>query len=111
VRREDQLQQPAPEVGAVDALARVGEQELLDHVADVVVVIGHGAAPSPVDVEGVVEVHVALTRVWVPSTSRGVPLGAHSDWLVSRTSGWPLESTRRLPVSHWADTHGPLPPG
>ena len=40
VRREDQLQQPAAEVGPVDALAGRGEQHLLDHIADVIVVVG-----------------------------------------------------------------------
>jgi hypothetical protein len=50
---EDQLQQPAAKIGPVDALARVGEQELLDHVADVVDPgSGPGGAPAAVEVNG-----------------------------------------------------------
>ena len=40
----------------------------------------------------------------------GVPLGVQMAWLLTTTSGWPLESTRVVPETgiHVAFTHGPL---
>jgi hypothetical protein len=40
-----------------------------------------------------------------------VPLGVHRDVLDCTTSGCPFESTRVVPVSHCAETQGPLPEG
>jgi hypothetical protein len=39
VGRKYHLQQATAEIGPVDSLARIGEQKLLDHVADVVVAV------------------------------------------------------------------------
>ncbi len=41
----------AAEVGPVDALAGIGEQDLVDHVADVIVLAGLGGSAAAVDVE------------------------------------------------------------
>jgi hypothetical protein len=38
----------------------------------------------------------------------GVPVGAQIAWLLCTTSGWPLDKTRVVPVSHCALTHGPF---
>jgi hypothetical protein len=41
----------------------------------------------------------------------GVPVGAQIAWLLCTTSGCPFESTRVVPVTHCAVTHGPLAAG
>ena len=51
VGREDELLEAAPEFGAVDALAVVGEDELLDHVADVRVAADRGRPAARVELE------------------------------------------------------------
>ena len=57
VRREDELQQAAAEVGPLHALARRGEQHLLDQVADVRVVVGLRGAAAAVELVGKAQVH------------------------------------------------------
>ena len=51
---------------------------------------------------------MAVTRGCVITIIKGVPVGAHIAWLLCTTSGWPLESTRTLPISQFAVTQGPL---
>ena len=46
-RREDQLQQPAAEVRSIHPLARIGEDQLFDHVADVIALIVVAVLPRP----------------------------------------------------------------
>ena len=46
IRREDELEQTAPEVGAIDPFARRGEKHLLDQVANVRVVVDLGGAAA-----------------------------------------------------------------
>ena len=92
VRREDHLQQAAAEVRTVHALAGVGEEELLDHVADVIarrrwwrlrprLSIWNGKSMY------MLAAHSAVTRVWVTTMSTGVPVGAQIAWLLCTTSG------------------------
>jgi hypothetical protein len=52
---------------------------------------------------------IALARVWVAAIMSGVPVGAQMAWLLCTRRGWPFEVTLVLPVSHWAETQGPLP--
>jgi hypothetical protein len=81
---EDNLQQSAPEVGPVRPLSGRGEQELLDHVADVIVIAGTRRSATPVELKWKIDVHrilsleryTAVTRVCVTVMSSGVPLGA-----------------------------------
>jgi hypothetical protein len=42
---------------------------------------------------------------------RGVPVGTHTAWLSSNSSGWPFEVTRVEPVTNWAVTQGPFAAG
>src|SRR5262249_19389169 len=118
VGREHHLQQAAAEVGAVDALAGRGEEQLLDHVADVIVISRRRRPAPPLEVKrkndvdpGGPDPYIAVTRVCVTVISSGVPDGAQIAWLSSSTSGWPFDVTRVDPVTHCAVTHGPLPPG
>ena len=53
VGRKDQLEQPAAERRPVDALARRGEEHLLDHVPDVRVRVGRGRPAAAFDVVGI----------------------------------------------------------
>jgi hypothetical protein len=50
-----------------------------------------------------------VARVWVATMIRGVPVGVQIAWLLCTTSGWPFDMTRVVPVSHCAETQGPLP--
>src|SRR5258706_7612237 len=54
---------------------------------------------------------MAEARTCVPAIISGVPLGAQIAWLLCTSSGCPFESTRVVPASHWAVTHGPLAAG
>ena len=73
-------EQAAAEVRPHHALARRGEQHLLDQVADVVVGVGGRGAAAAVDVVGEVDTvstraHVASTRVCATTGIIGVPVG------------------------------------
>ncbi len=46
-----------------------------------------------------------------PPACSGVPVGAQTDTPVMMTSGWPSDTTRTAPTTHWPVTHGPLPAG
>ncbi|MDP5279838.1 hypothetical protein Q9Q95_12965 [Sphingomonas sp. DG1-23] len=52
-----------------------------------------------------------MTLAWGTVITSGVPVGAQSDVLDWTISGWPFDSTRVVPVSHWPVTHGPLAAG
>jgi hypothetical protein len=54
-------------------------------------------------------VQVPVTRVWVATMMRGVPVGVQIAWLSSSSSGWPFDVTRVAAVIHCAVTHGPFP--
>ena len=97
---------PAPKVGRLTRSPGDGEDQLLDQVADVVVRRRRRGAAPVVDVEREVDVHCAVTRVWVEAIVTGVPFGTQTAWLSTRTSGWPPEVTRGAPVIHCAVTHG-----
>ena len=55
--------------------------------------------------------HIALTLVWVATIISGVPVGAHTACELNTSSGWPLDNTRVLPLTHCAVTQGPLAVG
>jgi hypothetical protein len=113
---EDQLEQAAPKSGGSRA-HRIREQELLDHVSNVIVVIGECGPPTRVEVKGKIDVdhgarpQMAVTRVCVARISSGVPVGVQIAWLSSSNSGWPFDVTRVADVMNWAVTHGPFAPG
>src|SRR4051794_29120186 len=54
---------------------------------------------------------VAIARGWADSGISGVPVGAQIATPVMMASGWPNDTTRTAPTTHWPVTHGPLPPG
>src|ERR671926_1261935 len=111
VRREDHPQQPDAEVGAVDALAGAGEEQLFEHVPDVLLVVCGGGAPALREAEREVYVHHdPFTRNWV-RTTLGEPCGICSAlWqrpeLERSSTGWPLTLTRVAAVTHCTFTHG-----
>src|SRR5262249_7259215 len=93
-------------------LAGVGEEDLLDQVADMVFLIGLGSAPPVVDAEGVVDLHqIPLTLDWVKATESGVPGGVEVALLSASNNGTPKLLTLCAPTVHCALTHGPLPLG
>ena len=108
VRREDELLQAAAEVGPVDPLARAGEQQLLDQVADVVVV-GRSAAVRRRSStwNGKSMFTGAVTRVCVvhdrqpACRSARTPPGCRAAAAAGRST-----CTRVAPVTHCAVTHG-----
>ncbi len=55
------LQKPAAEFGAVHTLARICEQQLFDHLLDVIVDRCLGGAPAAIDLEWKGNVHGRLT--------------------------------------------------
>ena len=74
-RLEDEREQAAAEVGPHHALARRGEEHLLDQVAQVVVGARARGPAAAVDVVGEVDLgHVASTRGWAERGSIGVPV-------------------------------------
>src|SRR5215204_2307878 len=112
VGSKDELRQPAAEVRPVDTLAGRGEQQLLYEISNVRLGVRGRRPPSDVQVERVVDLHQApLTRIWVATTFRPVPVGAHIAWLSCSNKGSPFERTRTEPVTHWAVTHGPFAAG
>src|SRR4029079_1694172 len=95
-----------------DALTGRGEEHLFDEVAHVLVLGRVGRAAASVEVRRIVELHhVPFTRTCVTTMVKGVPVGAQTDWLSCRRSGWPFDITRVAAVTHCAVTHGPLPAG
>src|SRR5215208_580843 len=111
-RLEYERQQPAAEVRPHDALARRGEEHLLDQVAQVVVVARAGRPATTVHVEGEIDLrgHVASTRGWKETGRSGVPGAMHVDDPAIVTSGAPPARTRVAPVSHCPVTHGGAEP-
>ncbi len=87
VRREHELPEAAAEFGPVDALAGVGEKQLLDHVAHVILKVCAGRAALRVEVKWKVDVHVPTTRVCVPRINKGVPVGAQIETLSIISTG------------------------
>src|SRR5207249_9339503 len=57
---EDQLQEARAKIRTIHPLARVGEQELLDHVADMIVVTRGCGAPATIEMEWKIDVHADL---------------------------------------------------
>jgi hypothetical protein len=53
-------------------------------------------------------IHVPMARIWVKVMIRGVPVGAQVAWLSTNSNGLPLVVIRVAPVTHWAETQGPL---
>src|ERR1051325_5832320 len=80
VRGEDELQQAAAEVGTIHPLAGRGEEELLDHVADVVVVIGQRRAAAAVDAEWLVDMHATTPRLSSASLRRSAERRSARRW-------------------------------
>src|SRR5262249_8904470 len=111
VGREDELERPRAEGGAVDALARRGEQELLDQVADVRLGVDLRGPAASVESVREVDLHdvpqVALTRGCTTIGVSGVPVGAHTATPLCTSTGAPPASTRVAPTIHCAVTHGP----
>src|SRR5262249_3854039 len=106
--RKDQLQQAAAEIGPIDALTGIGEDQLLDHVADVIIVACGGGAPTTVEMEWEINVHhVPLTRVCVEIMFKPVPVGLQVAWLFFSSTAVPLALTRVAALVHVAVTHGP----
>jgi hypothetical protein len=58
---EDHLQQPAAEGGPVDAFALIGEEQLADEIADVVVTACAGGSPAAIDLKWKCDIHFGLT--------------------------------------------------
>ena len=108
VRREDQTQQAAPEIGTIHPFARRGEKHLLDQVADVRVVVDLGRPAAGIEVIWEIDVHVAMTRGWVVMTSKPWPVGTQTAWLVCVMTGTPPAKTRVAPTTHCAVTQGGL---
>src|SRR5262249_27136282 len=108
VGREHQLREPGAEGRPVHALARRGEQHLLNQVADVIVGAGRlcGAAAA-IEAIGECDVgHVPLTLAWTIMTLSGVLVGVHSDWLSCSSTGAPSAFMRVAPLIHCAVAHG-----
>ena len=62
-------QQPAAKIGPVDPFARAGQEELLDHVADVVVIVRERCTTLAIELKWKIYVdHVPLARCWVKIT-------------------------------------------
>jgi hypothetical protein len=94
IRRKNQLQNPAAKIGPVDPFASIGEEELLDHVADVILIAGLGGAPAVIEIEWKIDIHqVAFTLNWVITTVRSVSVGLQIAWLSLNSTGWPLAFT------------------
>jgi hypothetical protein len=55
------LQQAAAEVRAIDTLARIGKEQLLYHVADVLIIVGDGGPTATIEVKRKVYIHDGLT--------------------------------------------------
>jgi len=73
-------QQSAAEIRPVDALARTGEKQLLDHVANVIVVVGRRRASARIKMKWKIYIHhVPFTLTWVTTMLSGVPVGAQID--------------------------------
>ena len=106
---------PLPKSGRLTRSPGIGEQQLLDHVADVIVVVGRRRAAACRRNETGSRCSSVLTspstRVCVTAISSGVPVGAQIAWLSNSSNGCPLEVTRVRAVIHCAVTHGPLAAG
>ena len=110
-RLEDEAEQAAAEVGPHHALARRGEEHLLDQVAQVVVGVVAGRAAAPVDVVREVDVRVmsrapAAGRRPAASACRS---GCRSSAPTIVATGTPPASTRTAPLIHCPVTHGGAP--
>ena len=93
-------QQAAAEVRPHHALARRGEQHLLDEVAHVPVVVGRprcGPGRRRDHGKSSVAAHVATTRGCTTSGSIGVPVGVVTELPVWIATGIPPASTRTAP--------------
>src|SRR5690348_7427314 len=55
--------------------------------------------------------HIAVARIWLATTSNGVPVGTQIAWLSNNSNGCPLEVTRVAAVTNCALTQGPFAPG
>ena len=95
VGREDELLQTGAKSRPVDAFARRGEEQLLDHLADMLILAGWRRPPATVDIKRMVDVHyIPFTRTWVTTTLSGVPFGMQTAWLSCSSTGWPPANTR-----------------
>ena len=91
----------AAKVRAVDPLARGGKKHLLDHLADMLIPAGVCGAPPAIDPKRIGYFHhIPLTRTWVTTTVRGVPVGAQTAWLSWSNTGCPPANTRVAPTTH-----------
>src|SRR5262249_820484 len=71
-RHEHKLRQPGSEGRSVDALARRGEEHLLDKIPNVLVRGGERGSSAAVDLEWIIEErHAAFTRICVATTFGG----------------------------------------
>jgi len=87
---EDHAQQTCAKIGAIDSLTGGSEQDLLNHVANVILHCGVCGAPVEIEVKWIVEVshdQVPVTRVCVDTIIKGVPVGAQMAWLSRRSKG------------------------
>jgi hypothetical protein len=108
---KNQAKQAAAKIGTIHSFAGSGEKDLLDQIADVRVIIDFSRPAARVEVIWEVNVHVAMTRVCVTITFKGVPVGAQIATLACVNTGCPLARTRVAATIHCAVTHGPFPPG
>jgi hypothetical protein len=105
----DEAHEAAPERRSHDALARCGEDQLLDQLAHVVGLRRVCGAAAVADVERERNLdHVPLTRTCVTITFGG-PCGA-APWQIPlevwRIAGWPFTVTRVAGTSHCTFRHG-----
>jgi hypothetical protein len=88
----------------------IGEEQLFDHVADMIVVARVGGAAIATEVKRKIYVHhVAFTRICVLRIFNPVPVGAQTAWLSFVKTGVPPALTRVAALVHCALTQGPLP--
>jgi len=96
------------EVRAVDPLTGHGEEHLLDHLADVLVVSGVSYAATTINMQriGNIHYHIPFTRTCVTTIFSGVLFGVQEAWLSCNSTGCPITLTRTAAVTHCAVTQG-----
>src|SRR6266487_4983372 len=98
---EDQLPYTAAKIGPVNPLTRIGEQQLIDHLLNMLIIVNSGGMTTAVKLDWKVNVHhVPSTRTCVVMIFSGVAVGAQIAWLSSRSTGIPPAWTRVAALTH-----------
>ena len=109
IGRKDQARDITTEGGTVHTLAGCREQNLLDQVANVLLIAGNGGAPTSIEMKRIINLHhIPFTRTCVMMTFSPVPVGTHTATLSRSRTGMPPTLTRTAATTQLPVTHGPL---